>query len=68
MQSSEPYGQKRLRNHRVDREAYSMLNRSDQGGDSASGRLNTRSGRGAPRPRVDNREALLRPPLQPGRT
>ena len=36
--------------------------------DSASGRLNTRSGRGEPRPRVDSLEALLRPAPQPGRT
>ena len=40
----------------------------DQGKDSASGRLSTRSGSGAPRPRVDNPEALLRPPRRPGRT
>ena len=40
----------------------------DQEGDSASGRLSTRSGSGAPRPRVDNSEALLRPPTRPGRT
>ena len=37
-------------------------------GDSASGCLSTRSGRGARRPRVDNPEALLRPPPHPGRT
>ena len=41
---------------------------SDQGGDSASGRLSTHKVSGAPRPRVDNREALLRPPPRPGRT
>ena len=39
----------------------------DQGGDSASGRLSTRCGSGPPRPRVDNPEALLRPPPRPGR-
>ena len=65
---AEPYGRKRLRSHRVDREAYSTMNRPEQGGDSASGRLSTRSGRGAPRPRVDNPEALLLLPPQPGRT
>ena len=64
---AEPYGRKRLRNHRVDREAYSAMNRPEQGGDSASGLLSTRIGRGAPRPRVDSPEALLRPPPQPGR-
>ena len=63
-----PYGRKRLRNHRVDCEVYSTMNRPEQGGDSASGRLSTRSGRCAPRPRVDNPEALLRPPPRPGRT
>ena len=65
---AEPYGRIRLRNHRVDREAYSTMDLPEQVGDSASGRLSTRSGRGAPRPRVDNPEALLRPPPRPGRT
>ena len=44
------------------------MNRPEQGGDSASGRLSTRSGKGAAPPGVDNREALLHPPPQPGRT
>ena len=44
------------------------MNRPEQGGDSDSGHLSTRSGRGAPRPRVDNPEALLRPLPRPGRT
>ena len=44
------------------------MNRPEQGGDSASGRLSTRSGRSARRPRVDNPEALPHPPLHPGRT
>ena len=39
----------------------------DQGEDSASGRVSTRRGSGAPRPRIDNPEALLRPPPPPGR-
>ena len=39
----------------------------DQGGDSISGRLSTRTGSGAPRPGVDNSEALVRPPPRPGR-
>ena len=39
----------------------------EQGRDSASGSLSTRSGSSAPRPRVDNPEALLRPPLRPSR-
>ena len=44
------------------------MDRPEQGGDSASGRLSTPSGSGAPRPRVDNPEALLRPPPRLGRT
>ena len=44
------------------------MNRPEEGGDSASRRLSTRRGRGAPSPRVSNPEALLCPPPQPGLT
>ena len=44
------------------------MNRPAQRGDPASGRVSTLRFIGAPRPRVDNREALLRPPPQPGCT
>ena len=38
------------------------MNRADSAGEgTASGRASTRSGRGAPRPRTENPEALLRP-------
>ena len=43
------------------------MNRADSAGeDTASGRAITRSGRGAPPPRTENPEALLRPPSTRG--
>ena len=43
------------------------MNRADSAGeDTASGRASNRSGRGAPRPRTENPEALLLPPSTRG--
>ena len=43
------------------------MNRPDQGDDSASGRASTSSDKGAPRPRIEDPEALLRQPPPAGR-